>query len=161
MSHVFSSFSKTFPLKYPTLRSILCLNSGDFSVDFQLHKRFVFNTFPPLSNIIPTQNHSRIQKPPSIHSFSVRRCKWTLCQDWCEEIFFVYEKNYIEKKCSISCFFIPIPQNSKMAATSVIVLDRSNNTTCTINLHGKYYWWKIKFDPGTHQVVGDLCLKGK
>lgn len=23
------------------------------------------------------------------------------------------------------------------AATSVIVLDRSNNTTCTINLHGK------------------------
>lgn len=26
----------------------------------------------------------------------------------------------------------------KMAATSVVVLDRGNNTTCTINLHGKY-----------------------
>ena len=24
-----------------------------------------------------------------------------------------------------------------MAATSVVVLDRGNNTTCTINLHGK------------------------
>lgn len=24
------------------------------------------------------------------------------------------------------------------AATSVIVLDRTNNTTCTINLHGNY-----------------------
>lgn len=24
------------------------------------------------------------------------------------------------------------------AATSVVVLDRGNNTTCTINLHGKY-----------------------
>lgn len=25
------------------------------------------------------------------------------------------------------------------AATSVVVLDRGNNTTCTINLHGKWY----------------------
>lgn len=25
------------------------------------------------------------------------------------------------------------------AATSVVVLDRGNNTTCTINLHGKCY----------------------
>lgn len=25
-----------------------------------------------------------------------------------------------------------------MAATSVVVLDRGNNTTCTINLYGKY-----------------------
>lgn len=25
-----------------------------------------------------------------------------------------------------------------MAATSVVVLDRGNNTTCTINLHGKF-----------------------
>lgn len=27
---------------------------------------------------------------------------------------------------------------SQMAATSVVVLDRGNNTTCTINLYGKY-----------------------
>lgn len=26
-----------------------------------------------------------------------------------------------------------------MAATSVVVLDRGNNTTCTINLHGEYF----------------------
>lgn len=25
------------------------------------------------------------------------------------------------------------------AATSVVVLDRGNNTTCTINLHGMYF----------------------
>lgn len=28
--------------------------------------------------------------------------------------------------------------NPKMAATSVVVLDRGNNTTCTVNLFGKY-----------------------
>lgn len=26
-----------------------------------------------------------------------------------------------------------------MAATSVVLLDRGNNTTCTINLYGKFY----------------------
>lgn len=33
----------------------------------------------------------------------------------------------------------------KMAATSVVVLDRGNNTTCTINLHGKYFYQSIIF----------------
>lgn len=33
-----------------------------------------------------------------------------------------------------------IQQNIRMAAaTSVVVLDRGNNTTCTVNLHGKNY----------------------
>lgn len=29
------------------------------------------------------------------------------------------------------------------AATSVVVLDRGNNTTCTINLHGKCVFYNI------------------
>lgn len=31
-----------------------------------------------------------------------------------------------------------------MAATSVVVLDRGNNTTCTINLHGKHELFPIR-----------------
>lgn len=34
-------------------------------------------------------------------------------------------------------FFLFVDDFKMAAATSVIVLDRSNNTTCTINLHGK------------------------
>lgn len=49
-------------------------------------------------------------------------------------IFFVYKKLH-RKKVFQFVFFISI-RNFKMAATSVIVLDRTNNTTCTINLHG-------------------------
>lgn len=139
-------FRMKFPLKTSRLRSKLCLSSAINTVEFQLHNTecFPFPLFekPPILKI----THGYKNHHPS-HSFSSLRCKWTFCRDWCEEIFFVYEKNYIEKKCSNSCFFIPIPQNSKMAATSVIVLDRSNNTTCTINLHGKYKSWKIRFWP--------------
>lgn len=43
-----------------------------------------------------------------------------------------------QRESVVSCFKWPIwPQKvAAMAATSVVVLDRGNNTTCTINLHG-------------------------
>lgn len=133
------SIFEQLPLTTSTPQTNHNLTQALAKAHFRLHSLTQSNAIP-LSTPPQPNEHSRNQNHhPKYFSFSPTCCKWTvLCRGRCEEIFFVYEKNYIGKKCSNSCFFIPIPQNSKMAATSVIVLDRSNNTTCTINLHGKY-----------------------
>lgn len=49
--------------------------------------------------------------------------------------FFFGRKNSSENKFSVK--FVLETGDRMAAATSVVVLDRGNNTTCTVNLHGK------------------------
>lgn len=48
-----------------------------------------------------------------------------------------------------------------MAATSVVVLDRGNNTTCTINLHGKFFFYTFQltiYVYTTHRLFIHYCV---
>lgn len=71
------------------------------------------------------------------HSLLEFYCKWSLFE--IDVKFFCLLKTHIEKKFKFVFFLIEYISNMA-AATSVIVLDRSNNTTCTINLHGTLNW---------------------
>lgn len=57
-------------------------------------------------------------------------------------LFFDYSSyEWLEAGNSIQsyCLSVGFAVKRKMAATSVVVLDRGNNTTCTVNLFGKYF----------------------